>query len=80
MMGLKSEILSAGAVALSSSSILASLVAHLKRSGIISEAEQREIYEDALLMLEEGQGDDDSGVFRTARELIEMHLRPEDDG
>lgn len=76
-MSLKSQVLSAGAVALSTSSILAALVAHLRRTGVVSESEQWEIYEDALLMLEEGQGDDDSGAFRAARELIEMHLRPE---
>lgn len=75
-MSVKSEVLSAGAVALSTSSILASLVLHLKNAGVITSEQQREIYEDALLMLEEGQGDDDSSVFIAARELIEMHLRP----
>lgn len=80
-MSIKSEVLSAGAVALSTSSILAALVGHLRRTGKMSVAEQVEIYEDALLMLEEGQGGgDDSGVFRAARELIEMHLRPEGKG
>lgn len=71
-------VLSAGAVALSSSSILAALVAFLQRRGDLAPDEVREIYEDALLALEEGQMDDDSGVFAAARELIEMHLRPED--
>lgn len=70
-------ILSAGAVALLSSAILAELVGHLKRIGAISDAAEREIYERALLMLEESQGDDDSGVFAAARALIETHLRPE---
>ncbi|WP_267550325.1 hypothetical protein [Rhizobium rhizogenes] len=70
-------ILSAGAVALSTSAILAALVGHLRRIGAISEEAEREIYENALQMLEEGQGDDDSGVFAAARELIEQHLRPE---
>ena len=69
--------LSAGAVALSSSAILAALVAHLKRIGAVSHEAEREIYEMALQSLEEGQMDDDSGVFAAARELIEMHLRPE---
>lgn len=70
-------ILSAGAVALSSSAILAALVAHLRRIGAISEESEREIYEDSLQMLEESQGEDDSGVFAAARDLIEQHLRPE---
>ena len=70
-------ILSAGAVALSTSAILAALVSHLKRIGAISDDAEREIYEDALQMLEESQGGDDSGVFAAARELIEEHLRPE---
>lgn len=70
-------ILSAGAVALSSSAVLAELVVHLKRIGAISDAAEREIYERALLSLEELHGDDDSGVFAAARDLIEMHLRAE---
>lgn len=76
-MTLKSSVLSAGAVALSTSSIVAALVAHLQRRGDLTVAEVKEIYEDALLLLEEGLMDDDSGVFRAARELIEMHLRPD---
>ncbi len=52
-------ILSAGAVALSSSAILAALVGHLRRIDAVSEEAEREIYEDALQMLEEGQGGDD---------------------
>ena len=78
-MSLETQLLSAGAVALSTSSILASLVAHLRRTARLSEAEEREIYEYALLLLEEGQGDDNSSVFAAARELIEMHLRTEGD-
>jgi len=69
-------LLSAGAVALSTSAILAALVRRLRRVGIIDEQSERKIYEHALLMLEEGQGDDDSGVFDAARELIEEQLRP----
>lgn len=70
-------ILSAGAVALSTAATVAALVAQLRRMGTLTEAMEREIYEQALLMLEESQGDDDSGVFAAARELIEEHLRPE---
>ncbi|WP_430256507.1 hypothetical protein [Neorhizobium sp. DAR64872/K0K18] len=72
-----SAILSAGAVALSCSATIAALVGQLRRIGVLSDEMQREIYEDALLMLEESQGDDESGVFEAARELIEMHLRPD---
>ena len=70
-------VLSAGAVALSTSAITAALVFRLRRLGILDEQGEREIYEHALLMLEEGQVDDDSGVFDAARELIEEQLRPE---
>lgn len=69
-------ILSAGAVALSNSATIAALFIHLKHIGILSDESEREIYEDALMLLEEGQDDDESGVFEAARELIEMHLRP----
>lgn len=71
-------ILSAGAVALSNSATFAALMQHLHRIGVLSEKAEREIYEQALLSLEEAQGDDDSGVFAAARELIEQHLRPID--
>ena len=70
-----SATLSAGAVALSSSAILAALIAHLRRIGTVNEEAEREIYELALQMLEEGQGDDESGVFVAARKLIEEQLR-----
>ncbi|HEY0124988.1 MAG TPA: hypothetical protein VGC14_25140 [Rhizobium sp.] len=70
-------ILSAGAVALSTAATVASLIAQLRRMNVLTEHMERELYEHALLMLEESQGDDDSGVFVAARELIEEHLRPE---
>lgn len=72
-------ILSAGAVALSNSATFAALMQHLRRIGAVSEQAEREIYENALLSLEEAQGDDHSGVFAAARELIEQHLRPEEE-
>ncbi|SOC45729.1 hypothetical protein SAMN05892877_117118 [Rhizobium subbaraonis] len=71
-------ILSAGAVALSNSATFAALMQYLRRVGLVTAEGEREIYEHALLMLEEGQGGDDSGVFEAARELIEQHLRPAD--
>lgn len=75
-MSRQNAIISAGAVALSNSATLAALIGHLRRIGAISEEAEREIYENALQMLEESQSDDDSGVFDAARELIEEHLRP----
>lgn len=68
-------VLSAGAVALSNSATLAALMIHLKGLGLLTEEIEREIYEDALMLLEDGQEDDESGVFEAARELIEQHLR-----
>ena len=68
--------LSAGAVALSSSATFATLMQRLRRIGAVSDEAEREICEQALLSPEEAQGDDDSGVFTAARELIEQHLRP----
>ncbi|MDQ0323986.1 hypothetical protein QO002_006193 [Pararhizobium capsulatum DSM 1112] len=67
-------LLSTGAVALSTSATVAALMAHLGRIGAVSKQAEHEIYEDALLMLEEGQADDESGVFVAARELIEKQL------
>ncbi|MDQ0324123.1 hypothetical protein QO002_006330 [Pararhizobium capsulatum DSM 1112] len=69
-----SALLSAGAVALSTSATVAALIAHLGRMGAVSKQAEQEIYEDALLMLEEGQADDESGVFFAARALIERQL------
>ncbi|CAN7394303.1 hypothetical protein [Neorhizobium sp. LjRoot104] len=77
-MSLKTEVLSAGAVALSTSAILAELVSHLIRKGVLRDAEVREIYESALMALEYGQGDEENPAFIAARELIEMHLRPKE--
>lgn len=68
--------LSAGAVALSNSATLAALISHLRRIGAVSAEAERDIYENALEMLEEGQGDDHSGVFAAARDLIGEHLKP----
>ena len=70
-------VLSAGAVALSTAAAFASLMQHLRHIGAVSEEAEVEIYERALLLLEEGQGEDESGVFEMARELIEEQLRPE---
>jgi DNA-binding IclR family transcriptional regulator len=70
------SILSAGAVALSASATVAGLVITLRNKGILSDDDERQLYELALTMLNADQGDDESGVFDTARVLIEEHLRP----
>lgn len=70
-----------GAVALSSSAILAALVQSLHDKGVLSGEETVEIYEQALMLLEMQQAKADENpaygqVVATARELIEQHLRP----
>jgi transcriptional regulator with XRE-family HTH domain len=70
-----------GAVALSSSAILAALVQSLHDKGVLSGEETVEVYEQALLLLEMQQAKADESpaygqVVATARELIEQHLRP----
>lgn len=62
---------------LSSSACFAALMVLLMKKGIITEDEEREIYEDALMMLESGQGDDamTNKVYELAREVIEAQLR-----
>lgn len=76
-MSMETQITSAGAAALSTAAAFASLMVHLKRIGAISDESEREIYEQALMLLEESRIDSDSGVFAAARELIEVHLRPD---
>lgn len=68
---------SVAASQLASAAILAALVERLIQKGLLSTAEVREIYEHALLMIEEGQGTSPEAelVFAAARELIEEHLR-----
>lgn len=69
---------SVAATELANGSILASLVSALHRKGLLSEEEVREVYETALLLLEEQQGTQPeiADIFDAARELIEQHLRP----
>lgn len=68
---------SVAASQLASAAILAALVSALTRKGVLTDSEVRELYEHALLMIEEGQGDSPEAelVFAAARELIEEHLR-----
>jgi hypothetical protein len=67
------------ASALSTGALLAALVSGLIRKGVLATDEGREIYEQALLMLEAQQADapHSQAVFEAARELIEQHLRPQ---
>ncbi|MDR6759236.1 hypothetical protein J2Y48_004552 [Mycoplana sp. BE70] len=68
-------ILSAGAVALSAAATVSSLILHLRHIDAIDEQSECQIYKQALTMLEQGQGDDSSGVFDAACELLESQLR-----
>lgn len=60
-----------------SASVLASLVGALAGKGILSDEEVREIYEHALLLLEQHEGTDNPvpEIYEAAREIIEAQLR-----
>lgn len=62
---------------LSSAAIIAALVGMLRTKGVLSREEVREVYEQALLLLESHQADAPAmqDVFEAAREIIEEHLR-----
>lgn len=62
---------------LATAAILGALVERLTLKGLLSDTEVREIYDRALLMIEEGQGASPEAelIFAAARELIEQHLR-----
>jgi hypothetical protein len=68
---------SVAASQLATAAILASLVATLARKGMLTDAEVKETYEQALLMIEQGRGTSPEAelVFAAARDLIEEHLR-----
>lgn len=68
-----------GAIAasdLSSAAILASLIGMLGANGILSDDEVRQIYEQALFLFSEHQGESSELhlVFEAAREIIEAQL------
>ncbi len=65
------------ATLLSSTASFAALMMLLKRKGIIDDFDEREMYEEALLILEANQGDDPSTnhLYEMAREVIEAQLR-----
>lgn len=60
-----------------SASILASLIGMLAGKGVLSDEEVREVYENALLMLEQQQGDapETAHIYEAAREIIQEQLR-----
>lgn len=60
-----------------SASVLASLVGMLSAKGILSDEEVREVYEQALYLLETQQGEDSAAadIYEAAREIIEAQLR-----
>lgn len=64
---------------LASASLIASLIPALVNAGVLSPRGAREIYENALLMIESAQGNDPGvqRIYEAARELIEARLRPE---
>ncbi|WP_273794147.1 hypothetical protein [Brucella intermedia] len=72
----KHKIDSLAGTLLSSCASFAALVLLLKRKGVLSEAEEREMYEEALLFLEANQGDDSTTnhIYELAREVIEAQL------
>jgi ribosome recycling factor len=74
---MEEEIKALAAAGLVSSVMRTSLIKQLHKKGLLSNADVREIHEDALLMLEERQGAARASqdAFELARELIEGLLR-----
>ena len=61
-----------------SSATLAALVARLRRVGVFSAEDEREVYEHALMLLEQAQASaapDMVPIYAAAREVIEEQLR-----
>lgn len=70
---------SVAASELVSSALIASLIPTLVERGVLTSEDARDVYENALLMIETQQGDEPAvqRIYEAARELIEAHLRPE---
>ena len=70
---------SVAASGLVSASLIAALIPALVDTGVLSPRGAREIYENALLMIETQQGDEPTvqRIYEAAREIIDSHLRPE---
>lgn len=77
MTGRDPRIDALAATELVSSSLLASLVGMLGAKGILSDEEVREVYEQALYLLEQHQSNEPElkAVYEAAREIIEAELR-----
>lgn len=62
---------------LSSSAILAALIGAFGAKGVLTDGEVREVYEQALYLLEQHQGDELElqPIYEPAREIIEAQLR-----
>lgn len=60
-----------------SASLIASLIPTLVDRGVFTAQEAREIYENALLLIEMQQGNEPAlqCIYEAAREMIEAHLR-----
>lgn len=61
-----------------SAAVLAALVARLRRTGTVSEEDEREVYEHALLLLGKRSANSPpemQPVMRAARQAIEQQLR-----
>jgi hypothetical protein len=64
-----------------SASVLASLIAMLGAKGVISDDEVREVYDQALYLLEAHQAESEPEtrpIYEAAREIIEAQLRPDE--
>lgn len=63
-----------------SASVLASLIGMLGAKCLLSDEEVREVYEQALYLLETQQGADEdmAPIYEIARKIIEDQLRPDD--
>lgn len=62
-----------------SAAVLAALVGRLQSLNVLSSAEVRDVYDDALLMIEEQQSDPTTPsieqIYKPARRIIEEQLR-----
>jgi hypothetical protein len=78
-MGRDSRLDAIAASDLVSASVLAALVGMLGAKGVLSDEEVREVYEQALYLLETHQGDEEetAPIYEAAREIIEAQLRPD---
>lgn len=64
-----------------SASVLASLIGMLGAKGVLSDDEVREVYEQALYLLETRQAESEPEtrpIYEAAREIIEAQLQPDD--